>query len=108
MIATSALLFILAITDHKVGAAYGGVFLVGMFLASMFALFMTLSGEFGFKVTSHNTANFMMCASMGEGALTMPIGYMMGLFGPNMLFIAELVFSLIMYYAFVKLLETYQ
>lgn len=50
----------------------------------------------------------MMCASMGEGALTMPIGYMMGLFGPNMLFIAELVFSLIMYYAFVKLLETYQ
>lgn len=74
----------------------------------MFALFITLPGEFNFKVTNSNTANFMMCASMGEGALTMPIGYAMGLFGPNMLFVLMLLFSLIMYYVFKDLMATYE
>lgn len=107
MIGTSVFMLLAAICDMKYWAAYGGVILVGMFLASMFALFITLPGEFRFKVTNSNTANFMMCASMGEGALTMPIGYSMGLFGPNMLFVLMLVFSLIMYYVFRGLMLTY-
>lgn len=107
MIATSLFLIMMAFFGQQVLAAYSGVILVGMFLASMFALFITLPGEFGFKVTNNNTANFMMCASMGEGALTMPIGYAMGLIGPNMLFILMLLFSVIMYFVFKSLMETY-
>jgi uncharacterized membrane protein len=45
---------------------------------------------------------------MGEGALTMPIGYAMGLFGANMLFVMMLIFSLIMYYVFNELMSTYE
>lgn len=108
MIGTSLFMLGMAILGSKYIAAYGGVILVGMFLASMFALFITLPGEFGFKVTNSNTANFMMCASMGEGALTMPIGYAMGLFGPNMLFILMFVFSMIMYYVFKDLMATFE
>lgn len=100
MVGTSLLMLGCALAGMKYFAAYAGVVLVGAFLASMFALFITLPGEFNFKVTNSNTANFMMCASMGEGALTMPIGYAMGLFGPNMLFILMLGFSLISYYIF--------
>ncbi len=48
----------------------------------------------------------MMCASMGEGALTMPIGYAMGLFGSYMLFVLMLVFSIIMYWVFNILMKT--
>jgi len=108
MVATSLFMLGTALGGEQYWAAYGGVFLTGMFLASMFALFITLPGEFGFKVTNSNTANFMMCASMGEGALTMPIGYAMGLFGPNMLFVLMLLFSLIMYYVFKDLMATYE
>jgi hypothetical protein len=38
----------------------------------------------------------------------MPIGYAMGLFGPNMLFVLMLLFSLIMYYVFSELMSTYE
>jgi hypothetical protein len=48
----------------------------------------------------------MMSASMGEGALTMPIGYAMGIFGPSMLFVLMLFFSLIMYWTFNTLMAT--
>ncbi len=65
MIATSMLMVVTAMIGYKFFAAYAGVILVGMFLASMFALFITLPSEFRFKVTNSNTANFMMCASMG-------------------------------------------
>ena len=50
----------------------------------------------------------MMCASMGEGALTMPIGYAMGLFGPDTLFVLMAAFSLIMFYVFKDLMATYE
>jgi hypothetical protein len=45
---------------------------------------------------------------MGEGALTMPIGYAMGLFGPDTLFVLMAVFSLIMFYVFKDLMATYE
>lgn len=57
-------------------------------------------------MTHSNTAHFMMSASMGEGALTMPIGYAMGIFGPYMLFVLMLVFSIIMYWVFNNLMAT--
>jgi hypothetical protein len=71
---------------HAWFSAFVGSFLNGMFLASMFALFLELPSEFGYRLSKQNTANFMMCASMGEGVLSMPIGYAMGLFGPVTLY----------------------
>jgi hypothetical protein len=38
----------------------------------------------------------------------MPIGYAMGLFGANMLFVMMLLFSLISYYVFKELMLTYE
>jgi hypothetical protein len=42
----------------------------------------------------------MMCASMGEGVLSMPIGYAMGLFGPTTLFFTELGFSILSFFIY--------
>lgn len=97
MIAGCTINFIAAMTGHHWFAAYPGSFLNGMFLASMFALFLSLPQEFGYLLTKTNTANFMMCASMGEGALAMPIGYAMGIFGPWTLYFTELSFAIISY-----------
>jgi hypothetical protein len=44
MIGTSLLMLVFALSDMKYYAAYIGVVLVGAFLASMFALFITLPG----------------------------------------------------------------
>ena len=44
MIGTSLLMLLAALAGMKYWAAYGGVIFVGMFLASMFALFITLPG----------------------------------------------------------------
>ena len=77
---------IAAVSGHEWFAAYIGSFLNGAFLSSLFALFLALPIEFGYKLSKQNTAHFMMSASLGEGALAMPIGYAMGVFGPWMLF----------------------
>jgi hypothetical protein len=44
MVGTSFVLLIAVFMDYKGFASYGGVLLIGMFLASMFALFLTLPG----------------------------------------------------------------
>ena len=44
MVGTSLFMLLAAFAGMKYLAAYGGVVLVGMFLASMFALFITLPG----------------------------------------------------------------
>lgn len=44
MVGTSILLVFSVFLDFKSFASYGGVILIGMFLASMFALFLTLPG----------------------------------------------------------------
>jgi|JI10StandDraft_1071094.scaffolds.fasta_scaffold1123670_1 uncharacterized YccA/Bax inhibitor family protein len=56
---------IAAMSGHEWFAAYVGSFINGMFLASMFALFLALPLQFGYKLSKKNTANFMMCASLG-------------------------------------------
>ena len=74
---------------HHWFASHIGSFLNGMFLACLFALYISLPSEFDFKVTKRNTANFMMCSTLGEGVLSMPIGYGMGVFGAELLFFTE-------------------
>jgi hypothetical protein len=54
-----------AMSGHEWFAAYIGSFLNGMFLASMYALFLALPLQFGYKLSKQNTANFMMCSSLG-------------------------------------------
>lgn len=108
MIATTLFMLIMDRANQPHTAAYFGVILVGMFLASMFALYLALPIEFRFKVTTNNTANFMMSASMGEGALIMPIGYAMGFFGPGMLFVLMSLFSIVSYFLFKELMKTYE
>jgi hypothetical protein len=41
---TTAFLIILALSGRQYLAAYAGAIMIGMFLASMFALFITLPG----------------------------------------------------------------
>ncbi len=89
---------IAAMSGHQWFAAFVGSFLNGMFLASMFALYLALPLEYGYKLSKKNTANFMMCASLGEGVLGMPIGYAMGLFGPGALYWTELIFAVVAYF----------
>jgi hypothetical protein len=79
-----------------------------MFLASMFALFLALPLQFGYKLSKKNTANFMMCASLGEGVLAMPIGYAMGLFGANTLYWSEILFAIMSYILFATVLNIFE
>lgn len=107
MIVGCVINYIAAMTNHAWFAAFIGSFLNGMFLASMFALFLTLPVEFGYLLSKKNTANFMMCASLGEGALAMPIGYLMGVFGPSFLYLTELLFAVLSYYLVIKVIEEF-
>ena len=50
----------------------------------------------------------MMCASMGEGALAMPIGYAMGIFGPWTLYLTEFAFAFISYLIVVKVIQEFE
>lgn len=65
MIVGSTINFIAAMTGYEWFAAFIGSFINGMFLASMFALYLALPLEYGYKLSKQNTANFMMCASLG-------------------------------------------
>lgn len=86
MICVSVINYAAAIGGHEWFAAFIGPFLNGAFLSSMYALFLDLSNEFGYRLSKQNTANFMMCEALGEGILGMPIGYFIGVFGPSALF----------------------
>ena len=99
---------IAALTDHQWFAAYIGSFLNGMFLASLFALYLTLPSEFGYKLSKKNTTNFMMSASLGEGILAMPIGYSMGFYGPWMLHVTELLFVILSWILVRKIIEIFE
>lgn len=61
--------------------AYVGAVSSAICLASMYALFFSLPIDYGYGLSASNTANFAMSASLGEGLLVMPIGYIMGIFG---------------------------
>lgn len=50
----------------------------------------------------------MMCASLGEGVLGMPIGYAMGLFGPGALYFTELLFAVVAYFLFASLIGIFE
>ncbi len=80
--------------------AYAGVISSGFFLSAMYALFFSMAQEQGYGLSTSNTANFAMCASLGEGFLVMPIGYAMGLFGYKSLIYIIFFFSAIMFYLF--------
>ena len=86
--------------DMLTVVAYGGVISSGIFLSAMYALFMTLAQEYGYELTPNNTANFVMCASIGEGFLVMPIGYAMGIFGYRSLIHIIFLMSFAMYFIF--------
>lgn len=45
--------------------AYAGVISSGIVLSAMYALFFSISQEYGYALTTANTANFAMSASLG-------------------------------------------
>lgn len=65
MICGCVINYIAALGDYEWFAAFVGSFLNGAFLASMYALFLDLPNEFGYKLSKQNTANFMMSSSLG-------------------------------------------
>jgi fucose permease len=80
--------------------AYLGVITSGFFLSAMYALFFSIAQEHGYGLSTTNTANFAMCASLGEGFLVMPIGYAMGLLGYRALIYIIFLFSAAMWIIF--------
>ena len=95
MIVGCVINMVAAFTNYQWFAAFPGSFLNGFFLASLFALYLSLPGEYGYLLSKRNTANFMMCSTFGEGVIAMPIGYAMGIYGPWILYVAELGFAII-------------
>lgn len=81
--------------------AYSGVISSGAILSAMYALFYSFAQEYGYSLSNSNTANFAMSASLGEGLLVMPIGYIMGYFGFKSLIIIIFLLSLAMMGLFV-------
>ena len=45
--------------------AYAGVITSGIVLSAMYALFFSIAQEYGYALTTANTANFAMAASLG-------------------------------------------
>ena len=107
LFASTVFLVILQEFGYYTAVSYFGAFTQGMFLASMYALFLSITPERGFKMNSSNTANFMTSASLGEGLLIMPIGYAMGFFGFKSLIVIICVLSGGMYLIFEILLKRF-
>jgi fucose permease len=80
--------------------AYLGMISSGIFLSAMYALFFSLAQEYGYELSTSSTANLAMSASLGEGFLVMPIGYVMGLLGFKALIYIIFIFSAVMYLVF--------
>lgn len=80
--------------------SYAGVISSGFFLSAMYALFFSIAQEYGYELSTSNTANLAMSASLGEGFLVMPIGYVMGLLGYKALIYIIFFFSAIMLFVF--------
>ena len=100
LLVSTFLMFVFQSMDYLTLVAYAGVTCSGIFLSAMYAPFMTISQEYGFELTPSNTANFAMCASIGEGLLVMPIGYIMGIYGYRSLIVIIFLMSMVMYAIF--------
>lgn len=50
----------------------------------------------------------MMCASLGEGVLAMPIGYAMGIFGAWILFFLELSFAVLSLFIVLRIISIFE
>ena len=77
--------------------SYAGVISSGAALSAMYALFFSIAQDFGYGLSTTNTANFAMSASLGEGLLVMPVGYAMGFFGYKALIVIIFLMSAVMY-----------
>lgn len=76
-----------ALLGYKFIAGFLGAFLFGVFMSSLYSLYLALPGQYNMRITQENGAHFIMSASLGEGTLTMPIGYSMGIFGSGVFFV---------------------
>lgn len=48
----------------------------------------------------------MMAASLGEAAITMPVGYAIQIFGPFSLFVSEILIAGLMFFIYKKLVAS--
>ena len=81
LVACTLMVVVLQMMGMYLIVAYAGVISSGMCLSAMYALFFSIAMGYGYGLSPSNTANFAMCASLGEGLLVMPMGYMMQFFG---------------------------
>lgn len=93
-------LVLLMITNHLNILVYLGSGILGLGLSALFPLLMSVTGSFGFNLTSDITALYIMTASAGEAVEPVFIGLMMRFFGPRIMFYIFLAQSTLMLYLF--------
>ena len=105
LVVSTFVVLVIQWTGHLGIVSYAGVISSGFFLSAMYALFFSIAQEYGYGLSTTNTANFAMCASLGEGFLVMPIGYAMGFFGYKALIYIIFLFSAAMFAIFMYVNE---
>lgn len=100
LVASTFLVLVAQYLGYLLFVSYAGVISSGIFLSAMYALFFSMAQDVGYALNPSNTANFAMCASLGEGLLVMPIGYAMGIFGFRALIFIIFFLSALMYIIF--------
>jgi hypothetical protein len=82
--------------------------ILGFAAAPLFPLFFTIPGEFGMELQVSQSSTICIWASFGEGILSMFVGYLMGIFTPNMIFYGLITFTSLLLLNHLKMLQLFR
>jgi fucose permease len=74
-------------------AVYLGSAWFGLAMSAIYPLLMSLPNSLKFRMTAQNTSRFVVSGAVGESIIPILFGVIMGILGPNMLFIIALIIS---------------
>ena len=92
--------------DAKAFAAYFASVLYGISFSALFGLFFVLPAEYGVEVTCEEGSSFLMYGQLGEGIISMIVGYLMSWFTPTMLYYSVFFCSLLLLWTCKKIIST--
>ncbi len=103
---TIIVVFLVQVMNMKSIAIYIASILYGVAFSAMFGLFFVLPSQYGVEVTCQEGSSFLMYGQLGEGMISMVVGYLMSWFTPTMLYYSIFVCGLLLYWSCNKIINT--